>query len=135
MSEEPGGEVAIDSEGDIVLARKVVREAATTLGMGLTDVTRIVTASSELARNVFRYAGRGVMHWRIVAANSRRGIELVFEDHGPGITDVDEALTEGFSTSGGMGMGLPGTRRLVDDMSIESDPGKGTVVKVRKWLR
>ncbi len=128
-------EVSIASEGDIVRARQAVRTLATELGFGITDVTRVITAAAELARNVFRYAGSGVMHCRTLDEGGRIGIELIFEDHGPGIADVEQALQEGYTTSKGLGMGLPGTRRLMDEMEIQSTPGEGTLVTVRKWRR
>jgi serine/threonine-protein kinase RsbT len=129
------GEFSIEAESDIVAARRVVREAATQLGFGVTDVTRIVTAASELARNVFKYAGKGVMRWRPLEDGSRCGIELRFEDCGPGIEDVARALEEGYSTGGGLGMGLPGARRLMDEMEIRSIVGNGTTVTLKKWRR
>lgn len=127
--------IPIGSEGDIVAARKIVRDAAVMLGFGVTDVTRIVTASSELTRNIFRYAGSGYMSWRLIAHAARTGIELTFEDHGPGIPDLECALKAGFSTSGGLGLGLPGAKRLMDEMEIESQAGVGTKVVIRKWRR
>jgi serine/threonine-protein kinase RsbT len=135
MSPGAEGEVLIQTEGDIVLARRTVRELATAAGFGLTDVTRIVTASSELARNIFKYAGHGTMHWRWVAAENRQGLELRFADGGPGIPDIAQALQEGFSTTGGLGLGLPGVKRLMDEMEIQSLPGEGTTVLVKKWLK
>ncbi len=132
---EHAAEVSIACEADIVRARQVVRTLASELGFGITDVTRIITAAAELARNVFRYAGSGVMRYRALDDGPRTGIELVFEDHGPGIPDVEQALQEGYTTSKGLGMGLPGTRRLMDEMEIQSAPGEGTIVTVRKWRR
>ncbi len=129
------GEVVIASEVDIVSARKAVRDAAVELGFGVTDVTRIVTAASELARNTFLYAGSGRMRWRCLSNGGKSAIELVFEDHGPGIADIKRVLQEGYTSSGGLGMGLPGTQRLMDEMEISSEPGKGTTVTVRKWRR
>ena len=105
------------------------------MGFGITDVTRIITAAAELARNVFRYAGSGTMRWQQVNADGMLGLELVFEDHGPGIADIDEVMQEGYSTSKGLGMGLPGSKRLMDEMEIRSTLGQGTVVTVRKWRR
>lgn len=125
----------IESEGDIVAARRVVRDAAVHLGFGVTDVTRIVTASSELTRNILRYAGAGEMRLRRVNLEERGGLEMVFEDHGPGIADLDSAMSAGFSTSGGLGLGLPGTKRLMDEMEIHSTAGVGTRIVIRKWLR
>jgi serine/threonine-protein kinase RsbT len=129
------GELCIKDENDIVSARRAVREAAIQLGFGQTDVTRIVTAASELARNTFKYAGEGVMRWHRIETGNRIGLELQFVDRGPGIQDLDLAMQDGFSTSGGLGMGLPGARRLMDDLEIESTPGEGTMVTLRKWCR
>lgn len=127
--------IRIESEADIVASRRIVREAAMALGFGVTDVTRIVTASSELTRNIFRYAGSGEMRLRSIMQADGPGIELVFEDRGPGIADLEGAMKVGFSTSGGLGLGLPGTKRLMDEMQIDSEVGRGTTVTVRKWLR
>lgn len=135
MQDEREGKVPLNSEADLVVARKVVRDAVTAMGFSLTDVTRIVTAASELTRNVFRYGGSGVMHWRRVNAGGSVGIELLFEDYGPGIPDITQALEAGYSTSGGLGLGLPGAKRLMDEMEIESEVGKGTRVMVKKWRR
>ncbi len=135
MSSDTQGEVSITSEGDIILARKAVRTVATRLGFGLTDVTRIVTAASELARNVFVYAGSGVMRWRVLDQGGTNGIELIFEERGPGIADVEQAMGDGFSTAGSLGMGLPGAKRLMNEMEIQSTVGKGTTITVRKWRR
>ncbi len=131
----PSGEVTINVEGDIVAARRTVREAATQLGFGTTDVARIVTAASELARNVYRYAGGGVMYWRPIEQEGRVAIEVKFVDQGPGIADVELALREGYSSGGGLGMGLPGAKRLADELEIETAAGKGTTVTIKKWRR
>src|SRR5436309_1286709 len=109
-------EVPIQCESDIVVARRTVREAAGQLGFGTTDTTRIVTGASELARNIFRYACPGVMRLRQVENSGRVGLELQFEDHGPGIADVERGLREGFAVSGGLGLGLRGTKRIMDEM-------------------
>ena len=135
MNEPHQGEFRITSENDIVMARKVVRDAATTLGFGITDVTRIVTAASELTRNIYHYAKSGVMHWRSLNQDASVGLELTFEDSGPGIADLEKAMEMGFSTGKGLGMGLPGAKRLMDELVIESTVGKGTTVVVRKWLK
>ncbi|MCX6873193.1 MAG: anti-sigma regulatory factor [Verrucomicrobia bacterium] len=135
MNELHQGEFRITSENDIVMARKVVRDAATTLGFGITDVTRIVTAASELTRNIYHYAKSGVMHWRSLNQDASVGLELTFEDSGPGIADLEKAMEMGFSTGKGLGMGLPGAKRLMDELVIESTVGKGTTVVVRKWLK
>jgi serine/threonine-protein kinase RsbT len=133
MATETRGEVPIQDEGDIVTVRRKVREVTTRIGFGITDVTRVVTSASELARNVVVYAGSGVMRWQELNSNNRVGVELVFEDHGPGIADIAQAMQEGYSTSRGLGMGLPGSRRLMDELEIQSVVGEGTTVTVRKW--
>ena len=125
----------IRAEQDIVLVRKQVRDLCASVGFGLTDVTRIVTAASELARNIYRYADEGIMAWRTLEDGRRKGIELIFDDRGPGIADVEAAMGEGFTTARSMGMGLPGTKRLMDDMIIDSRPGEGTRITIRKWNR
>lgn len=135
MNVSSQGEIPIKTESDIVVARRTVREAAAQVGFGVTDVTRIVTAASELARNVFKYAGSGVMRWRYVESNSRPGLELQFTDHGPGIPDVNLAMQEGYSTGEGLGMGLPGAKRLMDELEIQSAVGQGTTVTLTKWRK
>ena len=135
MNAEHGGEVRIHSESDIVQTRRTVRTAATQLGFGITDVTRIVTAASELARNVFLYAGSGTMRWQALDVGSRIGIELTFEDRGPGISDLEQAMEAGYTSGGGLGMGLPGAKRLMDEFEIASEVGKGTIVTAKKWHR
>jgi serine/threonine-protein kinase RsbT len=135
MSNVPRGSVPIRSEHDIIAARRAVRDLATRLSFGVTDVTRIVTAASELARNIFLYAGAGAMRWSTLDQNCGGGIELTFEDSGPGIPDIELAMKPGYGTSRGLGLGLPGARRLMDEMEIHSEVGKGTTVTVRKWLR
>lgn len=123
----------IVSEQDIVLARKGIREAAVGCGFGLTDVTRIVTAASELSRNVFLYGGGGMVTWRQLPGE-RAGLEIVFSDEGPGIVDLDKAMQPGYTSGRGMGMGMPGAKRLMDEMVVESTVGVGTTVIIRKWL-
>jgi len=127
--------VAIRSEGDIVAARKVARRAAEALGFGITDVTRIVTSTSALARNIFLYAGSGIMQWHRLDAGGGVGIELKFEDNGPGIADIKQAMETKRSGRSGLGGGLLGVQRLMDEMGINSQVGKGTIVTVRKWLK
>ena len=135
MTTDDQGEVTINQEADIAVARRAIRDIATKLGFGVTETARIVTAASELSRNVFKYAGTGVMQWRTLTNGDAKGVELRFEDRGPGIADVNEAVREGYSTGGGLGMGLPGAKRLMDEMEIDSAVGKGTRVTVRKWCR
>ena len=128
--------IAVTGEDGIVAARQQARLAAKELGFGLVDQSRIATAVSELARNVVRYAtgGRGEIAIRERPAGERgMGIEITASDDGPGIANVDQAMRDGFSTSGGLGMGLPGTRRLMDEMEVDSALGRGTRVTVRKW--
>ena len=128
------GEVRIEAESDIVVVRRAVREASTLLGFRGTDVTRIVTSASELARNVVVHGGGvGVMRWRQERKGPKIAIELTFEDRGPGIEDVEQVLAPGFTTAKGLGMGLPGAKRLMGDLEISSIPGEGTTVTVRKW--
>jgi serine/threonine-protein kinase RsbT len=127
--------ISISAESDIMAARQAVRGAASKLSFTVTDVTRIVTASSELARNILLYAGSGIMRCSILDHANHRGIELTFEDKGPGIPDIELALKPGYTTSKGLGLGLSGAKRLMDEMEIESMIGKGTRVTVRKWLR
>jgi serine/threonine-protein kinase RsbT len=135
MTEQQQGTVRIDTESDIAAARRIVRDVATRIGFGVTETVRIVTAASELGRNVHKYAGKGTMYWRWIDNGSATGIELRFEDQGPGITDLEQALKEGHSTGGGLGMGLPGAKRLMDDMEIRTRPGEGTTVTITKWRR
>ena len=135
MNIQDQGEVRIETEADIAVARRAVRDLATKMGFGITETARIVTAVSELGRNVHKYAGRGIMQWHALRNGDSAGLELRFEDHGPGIADVSEALREGYSTGGGLGMGLPGAKRLMDQLDIQSKLGQGTTVTVTKWRR
>lgn len=130
--------VEIAGEEGIVAARQGARDAARRLGFGLVDQSRIATAVSELARNVVRYAtgGRGEATIRDVETPDRRvGLEVVVHDDGPGIINLELAMRDGFTGGTGLGMGLPGTKRLMDDFMIESDPRRGTTVTIRKWRR
>jgi serine/threonine-protein kinase RsbT len=132
---EAASEVPIDGEDAVLRARQAAREAAESLGFSVTDVTRIVTATSELARNVSKYAGTGVMRSRTLARGGQTGLELVFEDEGPGIEKPDAALRGEYSTSDGMGRGLSGTEELVDELDLETEPGVGTTITIRMWTR
>ncbi|HEV8074438.1 MAG TPA: anti-sigma regulatory factor [Candidatus Acidoferrum sp.] len=123
----------INSERDIVVARQKGRAMATDLGFSLGDATLIATAISELARNVISYAREGMIAMNVVYDSRREGLLIVASDEGPGISDVSLALRDGFSTSGSLGIGLPGVRRLMDDFDITSEPGHGTIVTVTKW--
>ncbi len=126
--------LAIASDEDLLAARSQIRAAALEMGFATTDMVRIVTAVSELARNILLYAGRGELSLRVINENGRDGVLITAQDEGPGIPDVPKALLDGFSTSGGLGLGLPGTRRLMDEFEIQSEVKKGTIVKVKKWL-
>ena len=129
--------IEIAGEADIVLARSAARRLATQLGFSLMDQSRITTAVSELARNIVRYAtgGNGSIHLKELAGAQGVGIEVVAEDKGPGIPDIDQAMQQGYSSGSGLGLGLSGTKRLTDEMEIRSELGVGTVVIVRKWKR
>jgi serine/threonine-protein kinase RsbT len=130
--------IPIIREEDIVLARQEGRALAKALGFGLVDQSRIATAISELARNVIRYAVRGEVILRSLIAtdgSGRRGLEVEVADSGPGIVDTEAAMRDGYTTGGGLGMGLPGTKRLMDEFSLITAPGQGTIVTVRKWQR
>jgi serine/threonine-protein kinase RsbT len=127
--------IALDSEHDIIIARSEVRTIASKLGFRMIDQTRLVTVTSELARNVVKYARRGRMIAQpLDAGQGRAGLRLIFEDEGPGIPDIAAAMRDGFSTGRGLGKGLPGSKRLVDVFEIESEVGRGTRVTVVRWL-
>lgn len=130
---EPEWKVPINSERDIVLARQKGRALATELGFSVGNATLIATAISELARNIVSYAGNGEIVMSVVRDSDRTGITIVASDSGPGIADLTLALRDGFSTSGSLGIGLPGARRLMDEFDINSQPGRGTIIKVTKW--
>jgi len=125
--------VAIRSDQDIVLARQKGSTLAVELGFSQGDATLIATAISELARNIVSYAGTGVITLRVLNSSSRKGIQVVAADEGPGILDIAQAMRDGFSTSGSLGLGLPGVRRLMDEFEIHSTDGKGTIVATKKW--
>jgi serine/threonine-protein kinase RsbT len=123
----------VAADADIVEARMLGRQLAEQAGFTATDLTLIATAISEIARNITSYAGTGEIVMRVVRGNGQAGFEVVATDRGPGIPDVERALTDGFSTGRGMGLGLPGARRLMDEFLIESTVGVGTTVTMRKW--
>jgi len=123
----------LKSPNDIVLARQLVRRAAQQIGLSLVDQTKIVTAASELARNTLTYGMGGVMTMEQLENGGRQGLRLSFIDHGPGIADLELALKDGWTSGSGLGMGLPGARRLVNDFSIESRVGEGTRVTIVRW--
>lgn len=126
-------QLPLRSSTDVVLARQKVREWSTDLRFSLVDQTKLVTAASELARNALDHGHGGQMTLEVVNGMAKTGLKLVFEDNGPGIPDVEQALKDGFTTGSGMGLGLGGSRRLVNEFSIESELGKGTKVTVLRW--
>ena len=126
-------EIPLRSGEDVVRLRQAVRERAVAVGFSLVDQTKIVTAASELGRNTIQYGGGGVAHIADVSRNGRRGLRLEFVDQGPGIADVAQALTDGFTTGGGLGLGLSGSKRLCDEFDIDSAPGRGTRVTIVRW--
>jgi serine/threonine-protein kinase RsbT len=123
----------ISESEDVVLVRQAVRKRAISLGFNLVDQTKIVTATSELARNTLDYGGGGTMTLQIVRNERRGGLRLTFEDQGPGISDVALALKDGYTSGGGMGLGLGGAKRLSDEFEIDTAPGKGTRVTILRW--
>lgn len=125
--------IPIRTTQDVVLIRQRVRGFATDVRFGLVDQTKVVTAASELARNTLDYGGGGLVHLEILVDGLRSGLRMVFEDKGPGIPDVELALQDGYTTGGGLGMGLSGSRRLMSEFSIESRVGEGTRVTAIKW--
>lgn len=127
--------IALESEHDIAVARGEVRSIAEWVGFRLIDQTRLATVTSELARNIVKYARRGRMIAQpLDATQGRAGLRLIFEDEGPGIPDINAAMRDGFSTGRGLGKGLPGSKRLVDVFEIESEVGRGTRVTIVRWL-
>ncbi|MGB2621819.1 MAG: anti-sigma regulatory factor [Candidatus Acidiferrum sp.] len=125
--------MAIHSDQDIVTARQEGRALAIELGFSSGDATLIATSISELARNIVSYARRGEITLKVIQTSSRQGISIIASDSGPGISDIRQAMRDGFSTSGSLGLGLPGVRRLMDEFDIASEPGRGTIVTVKKW--
>ena len=126
--------VDVNNSDDIVAARQAGHELARQLGFSLTDVTMIATAISEVARNITSYAGRGEVRVGLQYRDGRQALVVRAEDDGPGIVDIERALEDGYSTGRGLGLGLPGARRLMDRLIVESVPGKGTVVEMWKWI-
>lgn len=130
----PGSEtVAVRGSGEVVGVRHLVRRFAVEQGFTLVEQTKIVTAASELARNMIDYGGGGTMQADMLEDGIRRGVRLVFEDQGPGIPDIAAALRDGFTTGAGMGLGLGGSRRLSNEFDIRSAPGEGTRVTITRW--
>lgn len=132
----PGPEVLeIVANAGVVQARQVVRAFAQECRLSLVEQTKLITAASELARNTFVYGGGGTMTATVIEEHGRRGVRLVFADRGPGIPDVDLALTDGWTSGSGMGLGLSGSRRLVDEFVLDTTVGEGTTITITKWSR
>jgi serine/threonine-protein kinase RsbT len=127
--------VAIRTDADVVTARQEARSMGAELGFSSTDLTLLATAISEIARNITTYAGQGEVALRVLNHGGRQGIEVIASDHGPGISDVELAMQDGYTTGNGLGLGLPGTRRLVDEFELRTEPGSGTRVRLVKWTR
>ena len=136
MPPEPEERIAIESDNDVVTARQRARELAAKLDLTSTDQTLLATAISEVARNITTYATRGEVELSVVKDdNGREGIKVIARDQGPGIENLDLALQDGYTSGGGLGLGLPGARRLVDDFDIQTAPGQGTTVTLVMWAR
>jgi len=133
MRVESREELALRSGEDVVRLRQAVRERAISVGLTLVDQTKVVTAASELGRNTIQYGGGGSVRIETVANGSRRGVRLEFIDHGPGIPDIGLAMKDGYTSGGGLGLGLSGAKRLSDHFEIESTPGQGTRVAIVRW--
>ena len=133
MHAESHETLEIRSSADVVTVRQTARALAERVGFSLVDQTKLVTAASELARNTIDYGGGGSVRIELVENGVRRGVRLTFEDQGPGISDITMALKDGYTTGGGLGLGLGGARRLVNDFNIESSPGAGTRVMIARW--
>jgi len=125
--------IIILREQDVVPFRARVKEYAVKIGMGLVNQTKLITGASELVRNMLKYGKGGVVKIEVISRGRDNGIRLIFIDKGPGIPDIDKAMTDGFTTGKSMGLGLPGTKRLMNEFAIESEVGKGTTVTVVKW--
>jgi len=127
--------IIIDSDAGVMCARQKGRELAMAIGISGSDLTLIATAISEIARNIVQYAGQGEIEFRFVEGRGKRGLLIIARDHGPGIANIGQAMQDGFSTSKGMGLGLSGAKRLMDDFEIVSEVGKGTTISMVKWGR
>jgi serine/threonine-protein kinase RsbT len=132
-ADESTGALPLRTEEDIVASRQKVRALSQQLKFSLVDQTKLITAASELSRNTVVHGGGGEMRWELLDDGVRRGVRLHFEDQGPGIPDLKLALTDGWTSGGGMGLGLPGSKRLVQEFDIQSAPGRGTRVSITRW--
>jgi len=133
LAPDPTGTLPLASEQHIVASRQTVRALCQELRFSLVEQTKMVTAASELSRNTLIHGGGGRMHWAVLQEGVRRGLQLRFEDEGPGIANIDLAMSDGYTSGAGMGLGLPGSKRLVHEFDIRSTPGQGTCVSIVKW--
>lgn len=133
VAAETAGVMPVRAEPDIVMARQLVRRLTQELKFSLVDQTKMITAASELSRNTLIYGGGGAMEWAFVTQGVRTGLRLAFVDQGPGIPDMELAMKDGWTSGNGMGMGLSGSKRLVNEFEIESTPGRGTRVTITRW--
>ena len=127
-------EFPIRNADDVVLVRQAVRDWAVSMGFRLVDQTKLVTAASELARNTLQHGGGGRARLETLLNGTRQGLRITFEDEGPGIADLERALQDGYSTGGGLGLGLSGSKRLCNEFAIDSRPGQGTRVTIARWI-
>jgi len=130
---DTSGEVPVRSERDIVMARQLVRKMTQVQAFSLVDQTKMVTAASELARNALIYGGGGTMHWELLSDGVRNGLKLTFSDEGPGIPNLELAMSDGWTSGNGLGMGLSGARRLVNEFDIQTRVGAGTRISIARW--
>ncbi|MEJ6023105.1 anti-sigma regulatory factor [Ramlibacter sp. PS4R-6] len=133
MAVDIEGTLPIRSEEDIVATRQAVRQITQQLKFSLVDQTKMITAASELSRNTLVHGRGGHMRWELLEQGLKRGLRLHFEDQGPGIADLKMAMTDGYTSGGGMGLGLPGSKRLVHEFDLDSAPGEGTRVRITRW--
>ena len=133
MSVTKSDVLQLRTEHDIVQARQAVRKMTLELGFSLVDQTKMVTAASELARNTVIYGGGGVLQWEMLLDGAKKGLRLSFKDEGPGIADLAQAMTDGWTSGSGLGLGLSGAKRLVNEFDVDSQPGKGTRVTITRW--
>ena len=133
MTVNDTGTLPITDEQQVVVTRQIVRQLAQRCGFSLVDQTKLVTAASELGRNTLKYGGGGAMHWEICRDGGRQGVRLMFVDEGPGIPDLEQAMTDGWTSGSGLGLGLSGAKRLVNDFDIKTKVGHGTTVTIARW--
>ncbi len=127
------GSMVLATEQDIVMSRQTVRKLTQQISFSLVDQTKMITAASELSRNTVVYGGGGEMRWQVLSTGIRTGLRLLFEDHGPGIPDMAKALTDGWTSGKGLGVGLSGSKRLVNEFEISTEVGQGTCVMIARW--